>query len=230
MSQSDSFFNEVSEEVRKDSFRRGLQRYGWIVVLAIVLAVGAAAVFEWQKFSDRRAAENTGDALRAALLEGDPAKRDEALAEVAVNTPSAAAVARLAEAGSQIEAGESAAAAASLATLAEAGDVPEIYRSLAALLRVMLLGDAMDATERGATLETLANPESPFQPLALEQRALLRLSQDDKEGALADLGTILTLPQTPEQVATRARQLILAAGGVVPSGPAVIPAMPGSDG
>ncbi|WP_181164406.1 tetratricopeptide repeat protein [Amaricoccus solimangrovi] len=225
MSQSDSFFNEVDEEVRRDRLRRGLGRYGWLIGLVILGLVGGAAFVEWRKHAEQVAAEKAGDALRAASLESDPAKRAEALATVAGDEPRAAAVARLAEAGSQMEAGDTGAAAATLASLAEQGDTPELYRSLAALLRVMLLGDAMDPAERNATLETLSDGESPFQALALEQRALGRLAAGDREGAFADLGTILKLPQAPEQVSTRARQLLQAAGGEAPAVPA-LPATP----
>lgn len=219
MSQSDSFFNEVSEEVRRESLRQGFNRYGWLILLLVILAVGSAIFIEWRKHSEAQSAQAAGDALRAAYLESDPAKRAEALAGVAASAPGAAAIARLAEAGSQIEAGDAQGAGATLAALASASDVPELYRSLAALLRVMALGDAMDATERDATLETLATGDSPFQPLALEQRALARLARGDKPGALADLDTILTLPQASEQLTNRARQLILAAGGDVPAAP-----------
>ena len=228
MSQSDSFFNEVNEEVRRESLRRGFNRYGWLLLLLVILAIGSAIAFEWRKHREAEAAQATGDALRAAYLESDPAKRAEALAGVAAREPNAAAVARLAEAGSQIEAGDAAGAAATLASLADAADAPELYRSLASLLRVMALGDAMEPGERDAALETLAAGESPFQPLALEQRAIARLAQGDKAGALADLETILTLPQAPEPLANRARQLILAAGGEVPATP-LAPAQ-GTDG
>jgi hypothetical protein len=228
VSQNDSFFHEVNEDVRRDSLRRGFLRYGWLIALLVIAAIGGAAFYEWRKHSDQRSAEQAGDALRAAFLETDPTKRAEALAGVATAEPSAAAVAWLAEAGSQIEAGNTDAASTTLATLADDGAAPELYRQLASLLRVMLLGDAMDASERAATLETLASSESPFQPLALEQRALLKLGQGDKDGALKDLDTILTLPQAPQQLSDRARQLIVAAGGTVPANGVVT--APASDG
>lgn len=225
MSQSDSFINEVSEEVRRDRLYGGLKRYGWMGALVLIVILVGIGGYEWRQSAERRAAEEAGDALRAAYLETDATARAAALADVAAREPEAAVVARFAEAGSQIEAGDAEAAAATLATLAEQGETPDLYRSLAALLRVMLLGDAMDPNERMATLEALSNGESPFQPLALEQRALARIAEGDTDAALADLETILTLPQAPEQVTTRARQLIEAAGGTVPAVP-TLPAAP----
>lgn len=225
MSQSDSFINEVSEEVRRDKLYRGLKRYGWMAALVLIVVLTVIGGYEWRRSAERRAAEAAGDALRVAYLETSATTRAEALANVAAQEPAAAVVARFAEAGSQIEAGETEAAATTLATLADQPETPELYRSLAALLRVMLLGDAMDPNERLATLETLSNGDSPFQPLALEQRALVRIAEGDRDAALADLETILTLPQAPEQVTTRARQLIEAAGGTVPAVP-TLPAAP----
>ena len=47
MSDTDSFIDEVNEEVRRDRFYFMLKRYGWIAVLAVILLVGGAA-WKWQ--------------------------------------------------------------------------------------------------------------------------------------------------------------------------------------
>ncbi len=93
----------------------------------------------------------------------------------------------------------------------------------------MLLGAAMDPNERRATIESLAAEDAPFQPLGLEQRALLLFETGDKAAALADLESILALPNAPEQLVARARQLIVAAGGALP-GAAPAPAAETSGG
>ena len=49
MSDTDSFIDEVNEEVRRDRFYFMLKRYGWIAVLAVILLVGGAAWNEYQK-------------------------------------------------------------------------------------------------------------------------------------------------------------------------------------
>jgi hypothetical protein len=104
-----------------------------------------------------------------------------------------------------------------LAEVADDGSVPELYRALAALERVMLLGDAMAASERQATIETLAAPGAPFRPLALEQRALMHLDAGDREAAIADLEALLEEPGATEALRGRAQQLIVAAGGTLPT-------------
>ncbi|WP_159075214.1 hypothetical protein [Celeribacter baekdonensis] len=40
MSQTDSFIDEVTEEVRRDKFYAFLRRFGWIGILAVCVLVG----------------------------------------------------------------------------------------------------------------------------------------------------------------------------------------------
>jgi len=54
MSDTDSFIDEVNEEVRRDRFYFMLKRYGWIAVLAVILLVGGAA---WNEYQKRRPAQ-----------------------------------------------------------------------------------------------------------------------------------------------------------------------------
>jgi hypothetical protein len=222
---NDSFIDEVSEEVRRDKLFAGLRRYRWLIAAVIVLIVGGAAVNEWLKLRRAAQAEAAGYALRAAYAEADPAARAAALGALAASDPSAAVLARLAQAGAMAEAGDAEGAAALLGEVAGDGDTREPYKALAALQRVMLLGSAMDASERQATLELLANPGAPFRPLALEQRALMRLDAGDKPAAIADLQAVLEEPAASEALRGRARQLIIAAGGALPA-----PAAAAADG
>jgi hypothetical protein len=216
---SDSFISEVSEAVRRDRLTATLRRYRWLIAALVLLAVGGAAFNEWHKAREGARAAAAGDAMRAALAGDDDAARAAALAEFAAETPRAAVAARLAQAGSLREAGDTEGAAAVLAEVAGDGKVPELYRALAALERVMLLGPAMDPSERQATIETLLAPGAPFRPLALEQRALMRLEAGDEPGAIADLEALLAEPGATEALQGRARQLIVAAGGALPAVP-----------
>ena len=56
MSETDSFIEEVTEEVRRDRLFALFRRYGWIVLVLIVLVVGGAAWNEYRKAQDRAAA------------------------------------------------------------------------------------------------------------------------------------------------------------------------------
>ncbi len=49
MSDTDSFLQEVSEELRRDKLYRNMRKYGWIGLLLVVIIVGGAAYREYQK-------------------------------------------------------------------------------------------------------------------------------------------------------------------------------------
>ena len=44
MSETDSFIDEVNEEVRRDRLYAALRRYGWIAIVAVLAIVGGAAL------------------------------------------------------------------------------------------------------------------------------------------------------------------------------------------
>ena len=49
MSDTDSFIEEVSEEVRRDRLYNVLRKYAWVGILAVVTIVGGTAYLEFQK-------------------------------------------------------------------------------------------------------------------------------------------------------------------------------------
>lgn len=213
MHESDSFINEVSEEVRRDRLYRFLRKWGWLIATVILVVVGGAAANEWRKARATAAAQAAGEALRAAMLEDDPTRRAQRLTALAGDASAADPLVRIAAAGSLREAGDTSGAAATLAALAADPAASPLYRDLATLQRVMLLGSAMASSERLAALEALTTPGAPFRPLALEQRALAHLDAGNPARAQADLLAVLTDPGAPEGVQSRAQQLLMAAGG-----------------
>lgn len=213
MSDTDSFISEVTEEVRRDTLYRTFRRYRWALVAVVAALIGAAAWSEISNLRETSGARERGDALRAAIAIPDPAARATALE--GLNDGRAEPVARMAAAGAEIAAGDPGKAGAVLAEAAADPKAPEIYRALAALQRVMALGPTLDAGERLAALDLLAAPGAPFRPLALEQRAILRVEQGDRAAAAADLQAIIAAPDAPQPLQGRARQLLEAVGGGV---------------
>ena len=67
MSETDSFIQEVSEEVRKDRLFALMRKYGWIAVLVVLLVVSGTAYREYSITTDALEAQKTGDAILAAL-------------------------------------------------------------------------------------------------------------------------------------------------------------------
>src|SRR6056297_1640441 len=126
MSESDSFIEEVSEEVRRDRLYGYLRRYGWIGVLAVLLIVGGAAVNEWRKARAEAQAEALGDALLTALETEEAETRQSALAGVAAEGQAENLVALLL-AADRLAADDPAAAAEALRPVAQDPDVDPVY-------------------------------------------------------------------------------------------------------
>ena len=67
MSDTDSFIEEVSEEVRRDRLFRLFRKYAWLAILLVVLIVAGAAFNEYRKITEQRDAAILGDQLYEAL-------------------------------------------------------------------------------------------------------------------------------------------------------------------
>jgi len=212
VSQSDSFIEEVTDEVRRDRLFALMKRYGWIAILLVVLIVGGAAWNEWRKAQDRAAARALGDALLHALEQGDPAERVAALQTVPTETPGQEAVAAMLEAGEAAEAGDTAAAADRLMSVAERGDLPQVYRDLARFKALGLSAGAMSPEERRAGYEVLAAPGSGLRLLALEQIALTHIEAGDTAEAVAVLRDIRDDAEVTSGLRQRVTQLMVALG------------------
>lgn len=213
MSNSDSFIDEVAEEVRRDKLYIYIRRYGWLAVILVLLVVGGAAWNEYRKAQTRAAAEATGDALLEALNQDDMAARAEAIAQVEATGP-AATVASLLTAATQEQAGDYAAAAATLDALASDGDVPEMYRDLAAFKSAMLPSD--DAAGRMSALEQLSQPGQPFRLLALEQIAYAQLDAGDTTAAIATMRQVVEDAGVTRGLRERVQTLMVALGEPIP--------------
>lgn len=213
MSDTDSFIEEVNEEVRRDRLFHLLRRYGWIAALAIVLIVGSAAYSEYRKAQARAQAEALGDAMLTALAINDSAGRAEAFDAVEPGSAESAAVLQLLEASAHLEAGSADAAAATLNTLAIDQDVPAIYREIARFKSLALQGTDAPVEERRLALEAMAQPGRPLRLLAIEQLALIDIETDDPESAIARYQSILADAETTSDLQQRALQVIVALGG-----------------
>ncbi|EBA11432.1 tetratricopeptide repeat protein [Roseobacter sp. CCS2] len=213
MSDTDSFINEVTEEVRREKLYGYLRRYGWIGVAAVLLLVGGAAWNEYSNAQARSAAEATGDALMSALEENDPTVRAAAMAQVE-GDGAAAAVTLLLRAATEQEAGDNAAAAQTLNDVTTNPDVPEMYRDVAALKAAMLPSD--DVAARRANLEALSQPGQPFRLLALEQIAYMTLGEGDADGAIAVMREIVEDAGVTRGLRERVQTLMVALGEPLP--------------
>lgn len=217
MSDTDSFIEEVTEEVRRDRLFALIRRYGWIAVLVVVAIVGGAAWNEYSKARDRAAAEALGDSILSALENDDSAGRVAALEQVASGTPGGDALLRLLIAAEAGKDGDDAAATSALNTVATNGDLPPIYRAIASYKMLIRQSETMSAAERRTGFEALANPGAPLRLLAEEQLALIDIEEGQTQTAIDRLNAVIQDSEVTAGLRQRASQLIVALGGE-PSG------------
>lgn len=215
MSDTDSFIDEVTEEVRRDRLFVMLKRYGWIGGLAVVLIVGGAAFSEYNKAKDLTAAQTLGDEMIAALSSDEGQPRAEALNEISAKTPGGAAVLAMLQAGALADAGQPEEAVARLQRVALDGDLPLIYRHIASFKSLGLQQDSLSIAERRLQFDALAQPGAPLALLAAEQIALLDIEEGNAEAAIDRLKAIVEDAGVTADLKERATQVIVALGGAL---------------
>ncbi|MDV7145512.1 hypothetical protein R3X27_22735 [Tropicimonas sp. TH_r6] len=211
MSESDSFIDEVNEEVRRERLYRTFRKYGWIAVTAVVLIVGGAAFNEYRKAAATSAAQDLGDTIMTALELPEEADRIEALGQVPAEGDMTA-VMDLLVAAEQMAAADPEAAVAKLTPLAARSDLPLAYTDLAAYKIVMIGGETVTPDLRAQLLERLATAGAPYRPLALEQQALDLAVAGETEAAIDAARAILEEPGLTQGLLQRVSQLMLALG------------------
>ncbi|AJE47412.1 tetratricopeptide repeat protein [Celeribacter indicus] len=211
MSQTDSFIDEVTEEVRRDRLYAFLKKYGWIGILAVVVLVGGAAWSEYAKAKARTEAEATGDAITAALAAEDPAGRAAALNEITAAGDARIVVAML-RAGELHAAGDVKGALAALAPFTTDAMLDPVYRDLAVLKSAMLGAGETPPEERMSQLAGIAGPGAPYRLLAEEQIAAAQVEMGDTEAAVAGYRAISQDEEASNALRRRALQMIVALG------------------
>lgn len=208
MANTDSFIEEVSEEVRRDRLFALMRRWGWVPILVVLGIVGSAAYFEWTGAQERAQAEAFGDALLTALDGDDTDARIAALEQVEVPSAEAGIILALLAAGEAANGEDRVGAAARLRAAADAPDLDRRYVDLALLKAEML--DPAPADEARIVLEAIAAPGAPYSALAEEQLALMEIREGDLNAGLDRLRAIERSAAATAGLQQRAAQLIVA--------------------
>lgn len=207
MSNTDSFIDEVTEEVRRDRLFGYFRRYGWIPVVVIVALVGGTAYNEWSKAQVAQVAQAHGDALLDALELEDLAERKVALNAMAREGENAL-VAKLLAAGVDAEQ-----AADLLKSVANDDTQPQYIRDLARLKMASTDG-AVSVEEAAAILVELSEPGGLYRNVATELLAALELQRGDTEAALALLQAHIKDADASSEQIQRMAELIVALGAI----------------
>ena len=210
MSNTDSFIDEVTEELRNDRMFKLLRRWAWVGVLLVIGIVGGVIWNETRNASEAAASQEFGDALIAGLEAEDAG---ETLSALSAETPERAVVAQHIAAAAALDGEETDRALSALEAAAGASEVPQIYRDLASLKLALALPKTGPVEDRRAAFEALTVPGGPFRLLALEQLALISIEEGDRDGAIAQLQSLAEEAGLTPGLQRRAAELIVALGG-----------------
>lgn len=212
MSETDSFIDEVNEEVRRDRLYAALRRYGWIAIVAVLAIVGGAAFNEYRRASDLALAQQRGDAILQALESDTGESRSAALGEIATEGSAVSTLVGLFRASELVMMQDPAAASDVLAALIGQESISDDYSDLALFKQLLLEGSGLDASARRSGFEQLSAAGNPLRLLAQEQLALLDLQENDETAAVKRLRDLLQDAEMTQNLRQRLGQLMVALG------------------
>lgn len=207
----ETFLREVDEELRRERLNTMFRRYGWAIIAAVVLAIGAVGGWIWWQNRQQAEAAAQGEALLDALQKMESGNRNAALPKInelaGSDVEGYRAAALFARATAELEAGNNAAAIATLRTIAGDEDLAEPYRHAALVRQTSLEFDRLQPRAVVQRLAPLARPGQPYFGTAGEMVAVayLKMGQPNRAAPLfAQIGRDETVPPS---IRTRAIQM-----------------------
>lgn len=209
MSETDSFIQEVTEEVRRDRMFAFWKKWGLVIGAVIAVIVAGTALWTWLDHQAEEAARARG----ALFLETDPADVDAQADLVAEIDGSAAVIAGLRRAAALATSGDREGAVAVWRDIAADETLSAAFRDLALLQALRAEATTGQPSALIAELGPLIATGAPYRLLAMELRAALHLNAGDPGAAHEDLRRILVDPAATEEMRLRAQEVLLATGG-----------------
>lgn len=207
----ETFLREVDEELRRDQMNRFVKRYGWAILAAFVLLLGALGGFLWWKEHRQTAVAQEGETLTAALDSLEAGNRNAAAPKIAElqnsSVPGYRAAALFAQANSQIAANSIPAAIATLRGIAANEELDETYRQAALVRQTQLEFDSLPPQQVVQRMRPLARAGSPWLGSAGEMLGVAYLKMHRPELAGPVFAEIGRDHNVPDSIRTRAVQM-----------------------
>lgn len=208
---SDAFFREVDEEVRRDQFIGFWARYGRTVIAAIVAALAGLGGWLWWQHSQAQSAGADGEALTAVIQQVGTGKAAEAKPGLDMLVMSSRdgyrAAAKLVQAAGALETNDMKAAAAAYGAIAADASLPQPFRDLARVRQTTLEFDALPPAQVIARLKPLVAAGNPWLGSAGELVAAAQIKAGDRRAAAATFGLVAGDEGVPQTVRARAARL-----------------------
>jgi hypothetical protein len=212
VSDTDSFIEEVSEEVRRDRLYNFFRKYAWVGVLTVLIIVGGTAFLEFKKATAKSKAEEVGSAVMKALEGSDEKERAKLLANIEVTNPEVKSIVAMLKAAEETTLQNYAAASKSLKAISEDLSTAQIYRYIAEFKFLLLSHDRIEDSLLLTGFEELASAGNPFRLLAEEQIAIIKLKNRENDAAVAKLRSILEDAELTDTIRQRVTQLLISLG------------------
>jgi hypothetical protein len=207
MSDTDSFIDEVTEEVRRDRLFGYFRRYGWIPAVIILALVGGTAYSEWSKSVVVQAAQVRGDALLDALDVQDKPESISALSSIVAQEDTDVVASFLLAGLDQSLASEL------LTAISENINQPKYIRDLARL-KLAATPDAASKDEAVSILTDLSAPGGLYRNAATEILVALELQRGNRDVALELLQSHVQDAGATRAQVQRMGELIVALGAI----------------
>ena len=175
--EKDSFFKEIDEELRQESYAKLWKKYGkYLIGIAVIFVASVAAYQGWKGYDLSRRSDDS--ALYASALNAiSQNKTNDATSTFARlakdGTTGYSILAQLNQAGLIARSGDATGAAAAYLSIANDTKINEIFRDLALILSTMHNLDNGDPVELTNQIKHLILPSNPWRHTARELVALL---------------------------------------------------------
>ena len=210
--------DEVDEELRAERGKRLAQRYGGVVMGALLLAIAGVGGWEAWRWNEGRLAGQAAQGFlataRDAAAEGaDLRASAERFTAIAQGAPAGyRTLARLRAAALLAETGQTEAAVAAYDALSRDTDTDVLYRDLATVLWGLQALNTGEASQIEARMVPMAAPGATWRASAREVQALAALKRGDAEQARRTLQSLTTEAATPQALRERAGRLLQGLG------------------
>ena len=208
----DSFFREVSGELRQDRVKAIWTRFGSTILAAVVLVILVTAGFVgWERYTESQA-NASGDAYLTALKLSEDGKPDEAVTALqAIAADGYGAypeLARMSIGSVRAQQGQPKEAIAAFDAVANDTAVPQPIRDMAAIRAAYILVDSGTLAEVQDRVQRLIGDSEPMRFPAREAVGLAAWKAGDKETARKAFQKLADDASTPQGIAGRARLML----------------------
>ncbi|MCG5234468.1 tetratricopeptide repeat protein [Xanthobacter oligotrophicus] len=226
-------FHEIEEDLRRERLRKLWDRFGGLIIAAIVLVVVGAAGWSGYRYWRHQQAVTASAAFQSAISLFDAGKFPEAeaaFAAVAKDGPAGYRSLALFRGAAAAAARDKAAGVAAFDAIAADAGLPTLVRDLAQLRAALILVDTAGLAEVKQRVAAVAAGTGPLRNAAREALALAELKAGDAAAANKTATEITSDSETPPGVRSRAeliRRLTAGAEPAAPESAAPAPAAPG---